>query len=118
MKKLVALLGCGLAAFAIGCGEEGGKPVASPTPPAGMDPAYMEKMQKSAEAAKAAGDTVKEAANDATEAVKETAKDAVDATKEAVKDAKDAVQEGADAVKKSVKEATKEGGDAAKEESK
>ena len=81
MKTLVALLGCGLVAFAIGCGEEGGKPIATPTTPTGMDPKYMETMQKSANAAKEAGDTVKEAANDATEAVKETAKDAVDATK-------------------------------------
>lgn len=104
MKKLTALLGCGLAAFAIGCGEEGAKPTGNVAP---MDPSYVEKMKKSAEAAKEAGDTVKEAASDATEAVKETAKDAVDATKEAVK-------EGADAVKESVKE----GGDAAKEETK
>ena len=99
MKKLKALLGCGLAAFAIGCGDEGAKKSTSGTTPP-MDPAYMERMQKSAEAAK-----------DATEAAKETATEAGDA-------AKDAVKEGADAVKESVKEATKEGGDAAKEESK
>ena len=37
MKKLVALLGCGLTALAIGCGDSGSPPPTAPV----MDPAKM-----------------------------------------------------------------------------
>ena len=46
MKKLAMFLGCGMLAFAIGCGDGGGgTPPANPTAPT-MDPNMMKEMQK------------------------------------------------------------------------
>ena len=50
MKNLLAFLGCGLMALAIGCGESP-KPVAPASP---MDPAKMQEMMKASGTAPAA----------------------------------------------------------------
>ena len=47
MKKLAMFLGCGVVAFAIGCGEGGGSAPSNPSPPA-VDPSKMKEMMESA----------------------------------------------------------------------
>ena len=92
MKTLLMLLGSGLIAFAIGCGDEGStnKPqaVTPTTTPGGMDPEKMKEMME-AKMPKGAGATAE--ATDATDAAKDDTKDAPkdDAAKEgdATKDA-------------------------------
>ena len=85
MKTLLTLLGSGLIAFAIGCGDQGNTSKPSSGPPPGMDPTkmqadYLEKM-KTQGGATAAADGAKDAATDTTDtAAKDDTKE--DAAKE------------------------------------
>ena len=66
MKKLVMCLGCGVVAFAIGCGDGGGGGSAAPTAPAATDAsnkAYMDKMTKGSTDGAAVADGDKPAAD-------------------------------------------------------
>ena len=73
MKILLTLLGSGLIAFAIGCGDQGSTTKPPAGPPEGMNPDKMKSMMETMKPPDGVGAT--DAATDAADAAKDDTKD-------------------------------------------
>ena len=86
MKNLLKLLGCGLCAFAIGCGDQAASPPAQTPDPKAMEAMMQKSMQKAAESATSteekAGETTEKAGETTEKAGEEAKKDGDEAKKD------------------------------------